>query len=157
MSLIKSEPTVKEITTPNSDHNRGRPSKPEQLNIESTLREFFAQAASATFASQKTGYDIKTVTKYYNQFQCEIKDIEIMDFHERFYEERRKFLYAYDELSNSLYLDKMEIQDMIIQAKESSDLKNFEKLYRIKQKINYNLINLVLARFTLMFHSMNKF
>jgi hypothetical protein len=155
MSLSKSKPTGQD--TPDYSLSRGRPSKPQQLSIESALREFFTQASSATFASQKTGYDIKTVTKYYNQFMQEIKDTEPIDIQTRFDDERKKFLYAYDELCYSLYQDKMEIQDMIAQSKESNDLKTFENLFRIKQKINSDLINLVLARFNLSFCSITSF
>jgi hypothetical protein len=157
LSIANSQPKIEEVIPIDSTLNRGRPSKPQQLTIERTLREFFAKAASATFASQKTGYDIKTVAKYYNQFQKDIRDVETKDYHKRFDEESQKFLYAYDELCYSLYQDKMEIQDMITHAKKTSDLKTIENLYRIKQKINSNLINLVLARFNLSYRSIISF
>ncbi len=130
-------------------HNRGRPSKAGELEIEKRLQPFFTKSYSATFTSQKTGYNIKTVTKYYSKFKQELLDSETPDFIQRCKEEKEKCLFAYDDLIYSQYEDKKEIEQLIDVAKKTGNLSQAEKLYRLKLKINEHIGNLVSAKINL--------
>jgi hypothetical protein len=138
--------TVDSILVKYNAHDRGRPSKAEELEIERILQPFFAKSYSATFASKKTGYNIKTVAKYYNKFKEEILESETPDFVKRCKEEKEKSLYAYDELIYSLYEDRKDIERLIDASKNIGDLINVAKLYRIKLKINEDIANFVSAK-----------
>lgn len=59
---------------------KGRPSKPEQLEIESRLKDLFKKGTDSYSAANQTGYSINTVKKYYNKFYKEIRDLEGPDF-----------------------------------------------------------------------------
>jgi len=68
--------TVDAILVQANAHDRGRPSKAQELEIERELRPFFIKLYSATFTAKKTGYDIKTVAKYFAEFKKEILESE---------------------------------------------------------------------------------
>jgi len=141
--------TVDAILVQDNVHDRGRPSKAEELEIEQTLQTFFIKTYSATFTAKKTGYNIKTVTKYYNQFKQEILESETLDFVKRCKEEKEKCLYAYDELIYSLYEDRKDIERLIDASEKIGDLQNVTKLYRTKLKINEDIGNFVSAKINL--------
>jgi hypothetical protein len=138
--------TVDAILSQINAHDRGRPSKAEELEIERTLQPFFAKSYSASFASKKTGYNIKTVTKYYDRFKQEVLESETPDFVKRCKEEKERGLYAYDELIYSLYEDRKDIERLIDASEKIGDLNNVTKLYRIKLKINEDIGNFVSAK-----------
>ena len=141
--------TVDAILVQDNVHDRGRPSKAEELEIEQTLQTFFIKTYSATFTAKKTGYNIKTVAKYYNQFKQEILESETLDFVKRCKEEKEKCLYAYDELIYSLYEDRKDIERLIDASEKIGDLQNVTKLYRTKLKINEDIGNFVSAKINL--------
>jgi len=141
--------TVDAVLVHANVHERGRPSKAQELEIERTLQPFFARAYSATFAAKKTDYNIKTVTKYYNKFKQDILESETTDFVKRCTEEKEKCLYAYDELIYSLYEDRKDIERLIDASEKIGDLQNVTKLYRTKLKINEDIANFVSAKINL--------
>jgi len=142
-------PTVDAVLVQANAHDRGRPSKAQELEIERKLQTFFIKTYSATFTAKKTGYNIKTVTKYYNQFKQEILESETTDFVKRCKEEKEKCLYAYDELIYSLYEDRKDIERLIDASEKIGDLQNITKLYRTKLKINEDIGNFVAAKINL--------
>ncbi|MGI0056363.1 MAG: hypothetical protein ACREAK_03185 [Nitrosarchaeum sp.] len=129
--------------------DRGRPTKAEELEIVRTLQPFFAQSYSATFTSQKTGYNIKTTAKYFSKFKEEIIESETPDFIQRCREEKEKTLYTYDNLIYNLYDDKKDIEHLIEVAKKTGNIAQAEKLYRLKLKIIEDIANLVSAKINL--------
>jgi hypothetical protein len=50
------------------NHRHGRPNKAEEIGIENKIWPYFMQSFSPETVSQKTGYNIKTVRRYYNKF-----------------------------------------------------------------------------------------
>lgn len=62
---------------------RGRPSKGTQVQIVSNIRPYFEKALSATFTANKTGYDVKTVCKYFNEWSKQLVEDEDKDFVQR--------------------------------------------------------------------------
>lgn len=138
--------TVDAVLTQGSVHERGRPSKTEELEIRRAIQPFFEKTYSATFTAKKTGHNIKTVLRYYEKFKQEILESETGDFVKRCKEEKEKCLYAYDELIYSLYEDRDDIERLIDASKKIGDLQNVEKLYRIKIKINQDIGSFVSAK-----------
>ncbi len=141
--------TVDAILVQANAHNRGRPSKPQELEIERELRPFFTKLFSATFTSKKTGYDIKTVARYFVEFKKEILESETRDFVQRSRETKERGLVAYDELLFSLYNDKEEVEHLIDVAKKIADLRTIEKWYRIKMKINKDIAEIITVKINL--------
>lgn len=141
--------TVDAILSQANAHDRGRPSKAEELQIERTLRPFFAKSYSATFTAQKTGYNIKTVIKYFSKFKQELLESETPDFIQRCREEKERGLFAYDNLIYSLYEDKKDIEHLIEVAKKTGNLLQVDKLYRLKLKIDQDIGNFVSAKINL--------
>ena len=141
--------TVDAILSHDNAHERGRPSKAEELQIERTLWPLFTKLYSARFAAQKTGYNIKTVAKYFNKFKQELLESETPDFIQRCREEKERCLYSYDILLSTLYEDKKDIEHLIEVAKKTGNLPQVEKLYRLKLKINQDIGNFVSAKINL--------
>jgi len=142
-------PTVDAILVQANEHNRGRPSKAQELEIERTLWPFFTKLYSATFTAKKTGYDIKTVAKYFVEFKKEILESETREFVQRSRETKERGLLAYDELLYSLYNDKEEVEHLIDVVKKIGDLRAAEKWYRIKMKINKDITEVIAAKINL--------
>jgi len=138
--------TVDAILVQGNAHDRGRPSNSQEIEIGRTLQTFFIKTYSASFTAKKTGYNIKTVTKYYNKFKQEILESETSDFVKRCKEEKEKCLYAYDELIYSLHEDRKDIERLIDASERIGDLQNITKLYRVKLKINEDIGNFVSAK-----------
>ena len=67
----------------NLDHKNGRPTKHEQIYIERKLRPYFENSISARVTAGETGFNLKTVTKYFNQWKKEIIESETPDFLKR--------------------------------------------------------------------------
>ena len=141
--------TVDAIISQDNAHERGRPSKAEELQIERTLWPLFTKSYCARFAAQKTGYNIKTVAKYFIKFKQELLEAETPDFIQRCIEEKEKTLYAYDNLIDSLYDDKTDIEKLIEVTKKTGNLTQADKLYRLKLKIVEDITNLVSAKINL--------
>lgn len=62
---------------------RGRPSKCVQTQIVTELRPYFEKSFSATFTANKTGYDVKTVCKYFNEWSKQLVEYEDKNFIQR--------------------------------------------------------------------------
>jgi hypothetical protein len=126
--------------------NGGRPSKPQQLEIERTMRECFGRGYSASFAVRKTGHNIKTVTRYYDQFMEEIEQGDKEEFLARKRSDTIQLRQVHDELTDSLYQDKTDVENLIEQAKAAGDLKSLQNLYKIKLKLNQEIHSRALAK-----------
>jgi len=90
-----------------ADRMNGRPSKKEQLEIQATLKKYFEKGISATTASQLTGFNVKTVCKYFEDWYTQIKEIVDMDFLRRVKIERERYITVLDNQLLKLY----ELQD----------------------------------------------
>lgn len=88
--------------------NNGRPSKSKQLSMQSKLRGCFEKNLSASFASQKTGINIKTVCKYYGVWSEQISKACELDFISRQKQDREQIILSYDGLIEELY-DHLEV------------------------------------------------
>jgi len=141
--------TIDTVLSQESNHERGRPTKAEELQIERKLRSYFAQGFSASYVSQQTGYNIKTILKHYSKFKKEILESENPDFIQRCIEEKEKTLYVYDNLIYNLYEDRAEIEKLIEVSKKLGNIPQAERLYKLKLKITEDIANLVSAKINL--------
>jgi len=55
--------------------SNGRPTQKQQLEIQETLRKYFEKGISASSTSQRTGINIKTVCKYFEEWIEQIRKI----------------------------------------------------------------------------------
>ncbi|MEO9276690.1 MAG: hypothetical protein ABI340_02760 [Nitrososphaera sp.] len=83
---------------------KGRPSKKTQIQIINDIRSYFEKSFSATFTSSKTGYDIKTVCKYFNEWSEQIVKNEDEDFIKRQREAKELSVLNYDRIIFEEYI-----------------------------------------------------
>ena len=88
--------------------NNGRPSKGMKIQLQKKVRKCFERNYSASYASQKTGINIKTVCKYYNDWSNQISQACQLDFLKRQKQDREQIILSYDGLIEELY-DHLEI------------------------------------------------
>ncbi len=88
-------------------NSSGRPTQKQQLEIQETLRKYFEKGISASSTSHRTGINIKTVCKYFEEWIEQIRKINDMDFLKRIKLEREHYLAVLDQQLLKLY----EIQD----------------------------------------------
>jgi len=135
--------------TTNFDHVQGRPTKGGQLNIERILRPYFENSISATVTAYETGFDIKTVLKYFNQWKTDILESENGEFFKKCKEEKERCLLTYEKQISSLVTDKKEIELLIEASRRVSNIPYLEKLYKLKLKITETIGKFVSARINL--------
>lgn len=67
-----------------------------QLQLKKKIRKCFEEGLAASTASRKTGTNIKTACKYYQQWAREIEEAQNADFLERQKEDRAQTIVSYD-------------------------------------------------------------
>ena len=97
---------------------KGRPSKSKQLEIERMLRPYFARTLSASFVANETGFNIKTVCRYFDKWSNEIRGVEDQDFFSRQRKQRDRIILSYDDLIFQEYEMLGDIKDQIKKYKE---------------------------------------
>jgi len=107
----------------------GRPTKVDQIQIQNKLRKYFEIGISASLASQKTGINIKTVCKYFDEWAEQILEVESTAFLERQKKERTRVIMALD----SLIIEAQGLLDSInSEIEKSSSEKKKAYLFGIK-------------------------
>jgi hypothetical protein len=96
-------------------HQNGRPTKSGQIDIETKVRKYFEQGLSATVTAMKTGINIKTVCKYYNEWSDQIRESESDDFLERQKDHRNQIIVTFDE---QIFLVNRQLDDIENQIKK---------------------------------------
>jgi len=92
---------------------KGRPSKTQQLGIQKKLREHYERGTSASFASTKTGINIKTVCHYFNEWTNELKQIEENEFVIRQNREKERCIMNLEYMIDKLYELLEQLEDEI--------------------------------------------
>ena len=116
-------------------HDQGRPTKQEQIEIERKLRPFFEIGDSATQTSRRTGLNIKTVLRYFDQWYEEIEKSEQSDFIKRCKKEKERALISLSNQICSLNYDKKDIEILIDASKQAGNFAYVEKFYKHKLKV----------------------
>ncbi len=138
--------SVDAILVPEHTFSRGRPSNAQELQIERKLRDCFTKFYSTSFTAKQTGHDIKTVKKYFKKFKYELMQNEVIDFRKRFQEAKERNILVLDDTLYSLYHDRDEIEQQIIDAKNTNDPNLVDKLYRTTLKCIEEIKNTVLEK-----------
>jgi len=146
--------SVDAILVPVHTFSRGRPSNAQELQIERKLRDCFTKSFSTSLTANQTGHDVKTVKKYFKKFKDELMQNEAIDYRQRFHEAKERHILALDEIVSSLYQDRDEIEQQIIDAKNKNDPNLVEKLYRTKLKFTEEIKNTVVEKTNLIIVSM---
>jgi len=146
---LQTEFSVDAILVPAHTFSRGRPSNAQEIQIERKLRDCFTKFYSTSFTVEHTGHDVKTVKKYFKKFKDELMQNEEIDFPQRFSEAKERNILALDEILHSLYHDKDEIEQQIIDAKNKNDSNLAEKLYRTKLKFIEEIKNTLVEKMNL--------
>ena len=121
----------------------------EQISIERTLRPYFENSISARVTANETDYNIKTVSKYFDQWKKEISESETANFIVRCQEEKARSIVSYEKQISCLVGDQNEIELIIEAAKKAGNYSLFEKFYKLKLKIIETKAKFVSARINL--------
>ena len=132
-----------------SKYKNGRPSKKDQIEIERDLRYYFLKSYSATLTSQRTGYNKKTILKYFNKWKKEILEVEDREFLKYCKEENKRFLLTMENETEDLYQDQKEVELSIKAARKKEDLKSLDRFYRHKLSIKDRIFQLISNRINL--------
>lgn len=85
------------------------------------MQECYSRGLSASATSQITGHDIKTVTKYFNEFYEQERVVRKKDFLERQDEERQREILCYDFLMVEEFDNYDTIKDEITKVRKKSE------------------------------------
>ena len=114
--------------TNKTDRNkRGRPSKPEQLDIERNLRNSFLSGKSSYQAAIETGYNKNTVKKYYSKLTKEARDLEDPEFAQACKDRNMSTGFAIDK-----QISKLEKMQEELERKTPTDETQYIQLYKLK-------------------------
>jgi hypothetical protein len=64
--------------------------------MKNTLRQYYENELSALYTSEKTGFNLKTVYKYFNDWSEQIEEVESSNFLERQKQDRMQIIISYD-------------------------------------------------------------
>ena len=132
--------------------NNGRPSRSGQVQIQSVLRKHFERNLSAAYTAQITGFNIKTVCKYFDEWADQINQAEQQDFVSREKKERLHIILGYDNLIYENYELLDEIKEQIKKFRKDAKavpryliasyieiLKSISSLYEKKGSFSLNM------------------
>jgi len=104
------------MSKPNLLYKKGRPTASGQAQIRRTLRPYYENGLSAYYTAEKTGIDVKTACKYFNEWSEQIEEAESSDFLERQKRDRIQIIISYDtdivEITKLLDEVKIEIEKL---------------------------------------------
>ena len=128
---------------------RGRPANHDRLQIKKRLFPYYQKAISASATANETKTNIKTVLKYFKNWDKEILESEDKDFLKRAKIEKEKTLQSFDYEIISLDNDEKEINSIKDIARKTGNVLHFEKLSRLKLKISDQKFKILAARINL--------
>ena len=114
---------------------RGRPTRHKQNKIKRILQPYYQKGISASATSKITQLNIKTVLKYFADWDKKLLESEDGDFLRRVKITKEKSIQALDKEIISLDYHEKEVNFLRITAKKNGDIFNFEKLSRLILKI----------------------
>jgi len=77
---------------------RGRPTKKQSKHIRNELWSFYVRGYSTSFTIQKTGYDKKTIYKYFDEWDKQLLDEDERNFQNKIRKEKERVDIAFDNL-----------------------------------------------------------
>lgn len=132
-----------------SERRQGRPTKQEQTEIRRTLHPYYQKSISATATSKKTGINIKTVLKYFDEWDKKLVGVEEKDFLKRCRITKERGIQTLDEEILSLNHEEKEIDSIKQVLRKTGDVLHFERLSRLQLKIKDLKTKLLVAKINL--------
>ncbi|NIP61999.1 MAG: hypothetical protein GWN01_08970 [Nitrosopumilaceae archaeon] len=126
---------------------RGRPSRKQQHNIEDTLRPYFQKGHSALGTANDTGFDVKTVNKYFRKWEKDLYDDR--EFSEKCKIERQRTALAIENELLSLEKHERDVEQLKKDSKKLGEYNLFEKATRLIVKIKEQKSKLMAERINL--------
>ena len=123
---------------------RGRPTSFDQKKIAKILTPYYQRGVSASITARHTRLDVKTVRKYFREWDSQI--IIQDDFLQRAKITKEKAIDALDDEILSLYNDEKEINLMKKIARETGNVTLFEKMSRLKLKISDQRVKIISSK-----------
>ena len=127
---------------------RGRPTRHKQNKIKKILQPFYQKGISANATSEKTGINIKTILKYYKQWDKKLVDSD-KDFLKRVKITKEQSIQTLDREISSLYDQEEEIESIKNITKRNGNILYFEKLSRLKLKFLDQRMKILAAKINL--------
>lgn len=118
-----------------SKYNQGRPTKEEQEAISKELQQYYEKGCSATFTSKETRINIKTVLKYFEEWDKELLESTDNDFLQRCKIEKERSVIALESEIESLKKEEEEVEQLKQASIKSGDVLKFERFSKLKLKI----------------------
>ncbi|MFI5416306.1 MAG: hypothetical protein ACHQXJ_03030 [Nitrososphaerales archaeon] len=103
-------------------HKKGRPSRAERIQIRKDLEPYFERKVPAYKTAEITGYDTKTVNKYYEEFYMAIYGHETKNFVERFEKERIRYAILLDNLVHESYEMLEDVKASVRKLKDTGEM-----------------------------------
>lgn len=128
---------------------RGRPTTRKQDRIKKKIQPYYDKGISASTVSKKTKLNIKTVLKYFSKWNKKLLESNESDFLKRAKIEKEKTIQSLDDEIISLDKDKKEVNVIKNIAKQNGNVLHFEKLSRLKLKIEEQKFKILAAKINL--------
>ncbi|MBS1268491.1 MAG: hypothetical protein MAG458_01220 [Nitrosopumilus sp.] len=119
-----------------------RPSKLDSFEIKQILYEHFMNGMDSLPVAKITGYDIKTVRKYYEEFMEDVQKIANEDLAEHFKENRSRAIYFYDMRLDKLLSEENQLEAIISKIKLSNNnLKKYSALVKRLEQVKHMILD----------------
>ncbi|MEX0656845.1 MAG: hypothetical protein WD154_04800 [Nitrosopumilaceae archaeon] len=114
---------------------KGRPTKQEQKELKEKIQQYHEKHYSATSTHRKTGINIKTVLKYFNEWDNKLLESSDNDFLKRCKVAREKGIITIEEEIESLTRQEILVDEIRQKCIEAGDLQNIVKYYKLNLNI----------------------
>jgi hypothetical protein len=117
------------------DHQNGRPTKQEEIEISEKLRPYYEKGFSAAYTSRETGFNVKTVLSHFDEWNKKLLESSEGDFLNRCKVEKEKGILVLESEIESLNNQELEVDEMIQAFKKVDDYGKIEHYSKLKLKI----------------------
>lgn len=131
-----------------SNMKRGRPTLHKQNEIKKILQPFYQKGTSANKTYEETGINIKTILKYYKQWDKKLVDSD-KDFLMKVKIVKEQSIQTMDKEMLSLYEQEEEIEAIKKITKRDGDISHFEKLSRLGLKFSDRRMKILATKMNL--------
>lgn len=127
----------------------GRPTIYDQNQNKKILQSFYEKGVSPNATSKATNLNIKTVSKYFSEWDKNILELEDRDFLKRSKIAKERTLQSLDNEIISLDTHEKEINSIKDTARKTGNIIHFVKLSKLKLKISDQKFKMLSAKINL--------
>ncbi len=127
----------------------GRPTIRNQNKIKKILQRYYLKGVSASATSKVTLLNIKTILKYFSEWDKKLLESEDIDFLRRAKITKERTIQTLDNEIISLDNHEKEINSIKNIARQTGNVLHFEKLSRLKLKISDQKFKILSAKINL--------